>query len=106
MAIEKSLFTAPIDATDLDEDVEVEIFDPEGMSTETPDGGMLIDFSGGQPEEDDIEFGANLAEEMDEGDLQALSSELLGLYHSDRDSRKDWEETYTKGLDQLGLKTD
>ena len=106
MAIEKSLFTAPIDATDLDEEVEVEILDPGGISTDTPDGGMLIDFSGGETPEEDIEFDANLAEEMDEGDLQALSSELLGLYHSDRDSRSDWEETYTKGLDQLGLKSE
>ena len=33
-----------------------------------------------------------------------LGNELVSAYNGDKDSRADWEETYTKGLDQLGLK--
>lgn len=50
------------------------------------------------------EFGANLAEYMDEGDLQKLSSELVELVEADVNSRKDWVEMYVKGLEVLGMK--
>lgn len=53
-----------------------------------------------------IPFDANLAEFLDDGTLGELSSELRGLYNDDLDSRSEWEETYTKGLDLLGLKTE
>ena len=48
---------------------------------------------------------ANLAETLDSSDLSTLASELLDAYDSDKDSRKDWLETFTKGLDLLGIKT-
>ena len=50
------------------------------------------------------EFGANLAEYMDEGELQKLSSELVELVEADINSRKDWVEMYVKGLEVLGMK--
>ena len=50
------------------------------------------------------EFGANLAEYMDEGELQKLSSELVELVEADVNSRKDWVEMYVKGLEVLGMK--
>jgi hypothetical protein len=49
-------------------------------------------------------FDANLAEFMDESELQALSSTLLDDYDNDRAARKEWEQTYVDGLDLLGLK--
>ena len=49
------------------------------------------------------EHGANLAEVIDEKDLSTLSSDLVALYESDKESRKDWEDTYTKGLKLLGF---
>ncbi len=52
----------------------------------------------------DVEFDSNLAEHIDDGILQELGSKLVGDYNGDKDSRSEWEETYTKGLDQLGLK--
>jgi len=55
---------------------------------------------------DDIPFDANLAEYLDEGVLGEMSSDLRGLYEEDLESRSDWEETYTKGLDLLGLKAE
>lgn len=106
MAIEKYISEAPVGSSDFDEEIELEILGPEAISTETDDGGMLIDFTGGEELDVPEEFGANLAELMDDGDVEKLSSELLGAYHADRSSRKEWEETYVKGLDQLGLKID
>ena len=49
-------------------------------------------------------FDANLAEFMDEADLQSLSSTLLDDFDNDRAARREWEQTYIDGLDLLGLK--
>tara|TARA_R100000654_G_scaffold5024_2_gene14501 strand:- start:935 stop:3409 length:2475 start_codon:yes stop_codon:yes gene_type:complete len=51
-----------------------------------------------------VPHNANLAELLDEGYLGEISSDLRASYEEDMDSRSDWEETYTKGLDQLGVK--
>ena len=54
------------------------------------------------PEEPD--FGANLAEGMDEGELSKLAGELIDLVEADINSRKDWVDTFVKGLEVLGMK--
>ena len=107
MAIERSLHEAPqsIDElfsppefTDEDfEDVEVEVIDDE-------DGGALVDFDPSPEEDEEVDFNANIAEHMDDSDLGAVASELVGQYLADCVSRKDWEKTYKDGLDQLGMK--
>jgi hypothetical protein len=63
--------------------------------------GVEIDL---MPEDDDIEFDANLAEHMNDGELQSIASELIELIEADMTSRKDWAEMYVKGLDVLGMK--
>ena len=50
------------------------------------------------------EHGSNLAEYMDERDLDSLASELVSQFDADRMSRADWEDSYVRGLDLLGLK--
>ena len=101
MAIERTTPATPIEG-ELEAGIEVDITAANGAEM-TEDGGMIIDFD---PDAFDPsgDFFANLAEEMSEDALQKLSSELVGQYQGDRDSRNDWEETYIKGLDQLGLK--
>ena len=59
----------------------------------------------GQEGETITDHQSNLAETIDSSDLSTLASELLEAYDSDKDSRKDWLETFTKGLDLLGIKT-
>jgi len=49
---------------------------------------------------------ANLAETLDSSDLSTLASELLEAYDSDKESRQDWLDTFTNGLDLLGIKTE
>ena len=85
------------------EEMSDDVLSPEMIISETDDGGIMIDLDPISIEEE-IEFDSNLADYCDEKCLQHLSSELIGLCGSDKQSRKDWEETYIKGLDQLGMK--
>ena len=65
-----------------------------------------VTVEGEEPVEEQIndDFNANLAEDMDERTLRRLGLELIGEYKKDKESRKEWEEGYTKGLDLLGVK--
>ena len=49
---------------------------------------------------------ANLTETLDASDLSTLANELLEAYDSDKESRQEWLDTFTKGLDLLGIKTE
>tara|TARA_Y100001937_G_scaffold1510_1_gene1995 strand:- start:13770 stop:16250 length:2481 start_codon:yes stop_codon:yes gene_type:complete len=86
-------------------EVEVTIENPDAVSIETEDGGVIVDFD---PQEElqnaYAGFYENLAEYIDEDILNGIGSDLVAAFNSDKDSRKEWEESYTKGLDQLGLK--
>jgi hypothetical protein len=60
-------------------------------------------------EEEEIvvtEHQVNLAEVLDSSSLQTLASELVDAFEQDKDSRKDWLDVFTKGLDLLGIKTE
>jgi len=94
-----SLYQAPmgIDAGLAEPDLEIEIEDPESVTIKT--GDMEIQILPQTAEE----FDANLAEDMDDGELQKLASELIDLVDTDIQSRKDWVEMYVKGLDVLGM---
>jgi hypothetical protein len=63
--------------------------------------GMEIDL---MPEEEGPAFDANLAEFMDEGELEKLGSDLVSEVESDIASRKEWVDMYVKGLEVLGMK--
>ena len=106
MAIDKPLGTGPTSPKSNGADATINVVNPESVSIETEDGGVVIDFdpSDGTMGMDD--HGANLVEMIDDRDLSRISSELIGAYEADRDSRGDWEETYIKGLDLLGLKNE
>ena len=82
-------------------DVEILIENADGV--EVGIDGIEIDL---MPDEGNLgdEFGSNLAEFMDEGELEKLGSDLVGEVDSDISSRKDWVEMYVKGLDVLGMK--
>ena len=107
MDIDKALNQAPMglgmDEMGLMDDepaIEIEIEDPESVSIEMD--GLEIELEPGEDEE----FNENMAEDLDEGMLQELASELTGDYEDDLDSRKDWMQTYVDGLELLGLKVE
>lgn len=107
MAIERQPAT-PVEGTieqePQDQEITIAIENPDSLAIETEDGGMIIDFDPDAKEMSNVEFDSNLAEFIDDDVLQELGSKLVGDYNGDKDSRSEWEETYTKGLDQLGLK--
>ena len=81
-------------------DIEIDVENPDSMTISG--GGITIEL---EPESESSEdFDANLAEEMDEGQLASVATELLELVTADIDSRKDWADTFVKGLEVLGLK--
>ena len=53
-----------------------------------------------------IEFDSNLVDFIDENVLNKLSSDLISSVYSDKQSRSEWEKTYTEGLQYLGMKFD
>ena len=107
MAIERNTPATPIEGTDElpeQEELSISIDNPDSVAIATEDGGMIIDFD---PESENViqsGFNANLADLMSEDDLNVLGGDLISQYQADKDSRSEWEETYVKGLDQLGLK--
>ena len=105
MAIDKSVGQAPLGIEELaaaQPDLSIEIENPESVTLD--DGSMEITIQPGK--EVDDEFNANLAEDMDEGQLTELSGDLIGEYDADISSRKDWLTTYVDGLELLGLKVE
>ena len=105
MAIEKGLYAAPegIDE-DIEEDageLEIEIVNPDMVTLD--DGSVEITLVPGE----DIgptSFDANLAESLEDNALAHISNELVGYVDTDIDSRKDWADTFVKGLDVVGFK--
>ena len=83
--------------------IEIEIENPEGVTVGI--GGVEIDLMPDEREEGE-EFDSNLAEFINDSDLQKISSDIMELVEADVTSRKDWADTYVKGLDVLGLKYD
>ena len=109
MAIEKGIYVAPsgieeeVEGEEGDQELEIEIVDPEMVTLD--DGSVEITIVPGEMKGENG-FGDNLAEDMDEEELQELSGDLLGLVAADVQSRKEWAAAYVKGLDVLGFKTE
>jgi len=104
--VDKSISQAPQGLEELamgQPDLSIEIENPESVTLD--DGSMEITIVPGKDVAGD-EFNANLADDMNEGQLTELSGDLLGEYDADINSRKDWLTTYVDGLELLGLKVE
>ena len=72
---------------------------------EDADGGATIDFDPmAMATEGGEQHDANLADFLDENALNLLGIEMIDLYDDYKATRKEWEDTYTKGLELLGFK--
>lgn len=103
MAIDKGLYAAPMgleEAAQNEHEIEIEIEDPESVSIGM-DGMPILEMV---QEEEDPEFSKNLAEDMDESEMQEIASDLVALFDADISARKDWADTYVEGMKLLGLK--
>ena len=69
--------------------------------------GILVDDEIDQePESPDVPFDANLVDYLDRSELRELAGDVIQSIDADKESRSDWEQTYTEGLKYLGMKFD
>ena len=85
------------DNNPIDNEEEIDVEEEATVTFEDPENEV-------EEEATEQDFYANIAEDMDERVLSQLSSDLIADYQKDRESRKDWEDGYLKGLDLLGFK--
>jgi len=110
--IDKALeaLTGALDIEPAGEEVQLELdksvkFDPDIELMENEDGSADVNFDPNAPiDTANIPHDANLADYIEDNELGRLSNDLLAGFESDKDSRKDWEESYVKGLDMMGFK--
>lgn len=112
MAIEKALYEAPqgldmLGALEpgLAAEVEVESDNPIEVEIKLlEDGSAEITLEAEKEGVGEGGFDENLADVLDEGELQQLSGDLRSLVDGDINSRKDWADSFAKGLEVLGFK--
>ena len=99
MAISKGLYAAPQGLEELAApDIEIEIENPESVDIYMDDLAIHME------PDTDPDFNENLAELMDDTELESLGSDLVDDFMSDQRDRKDWIQTYVEGLKLLGLR--
>ena len=116
--IDKSLPNEPRKEIELpsDEEIEEQVVEAAEEAQESPDPVEIqenedgsvdinLDPAAATPEGGDEHY-ANLADFLPDEVLGRMASELSSKYQDYVSSRKDWEQTYTKGLDLLGFKYD
>ena len=108
---------AQLDEDDLKAEMEIELPDSQNdvmamigaedvgeiEISETDDGGVEVDFDPQDQRGEDMDFYANLAEEMPDRELQRIAGDLLSEYDANKASRQDWEDAYSSGLELLGF---
>jgi len=102
-SVGKGLYSAPQGLGGLEIDVEVPLEDETTVNM-LPDGGAEILIGEISGDTDESDFECNLAEHIDEGTLGTLATDLVELFEADVVARKDWADTFVKGLEVLGFK--
>ena len=114
MAIEKGLYEMP---EGIDGELMGEMGQPDAMiemaiatdedlpvMVELEDGSVEISFGEETTEIDAAPFDANLADYLEDNQLEEISGDLCEAVEGDMAARRDWAETYVTGLDVLGMK--
>ena len=116
--IDKSLTQSPRGSIELpsEEDIQETVVEAQEEISEAPgpvevneqeDGSVEVDFdpNAASPEGGDEHY-ANLAEFLPDNVLDEIGSDLSQKYQDYQMGRKEWERSYTQGLDLLGFKYD
>ena len=96
-SMEKSLYAAPLgieEEIDGMSEIEIEIENPEGVRIGMD--GLEIEIEPGEDNEEE-EFDSNLAEFMNEAELQKVAEDIMGDVEGDISSRKEWVERSASG---------
>ena len=108
--VDRALIQAPVSDLSFEEedllDQENDFFQGEIEIVEDDDGGVEI--TAGMDEqvfgEEPANFYDNLAEGLKDTTLAEVASYVTSTVEEDKNSRSDWEDTYIKGLDLLGMR--
>ena len=109
--VEKRIYPAqeePVDVMDDSKTIELEDprlaeFNGEDVPiTPLEDGSILVGEGEMLPQQ--VEFGANLADELDDSDLQTIFNQCIADVEADLSSRAEWEQQYRDGLEFLGMR--
>ena len=100
-----------LDEDELAAEVEIEMPDsldmgpiPEDVEImEEDDGSVVVDFEPRDQRGTTEDFYANLAEEMPDGLLGKIASELTGEFDENKSGRQEWEDAFANGLELLGF---
>ena len=85
------------------EDPTLEAFDGEDVPiTSLEDGSILVGEGEMLPQQ--VEFGANLADELEDSELQVIFNQCVADVEADLSSRSEWENQYKDGLEFLGMR--
>jgi hypothetical protein len=110
--IDKALPNIKVQPEETTDDIAVEMVEEiekvqpgETEITEMEDGSVDVNFDPESLRQSQAtDFNANLADFVDERELGYLSSTLHQNYQDYKSSRKEWEKSYTQGLELLGFK--
>jgi len=107
MAVEKGIDTELPVGTVQAEQVQITETPLKEGQVELDDGSMIV---GDVSEEmlmesmPQIPFDGNLADIIEESELNTISTDLVGEIEDDKTSREEWEESYQDGLSLLGMR--
>ena len=107
MAIEKGLYELPDGIEDMEESeamVAIDVMSDDGVEVVLEDGSVEITFGEEAGDVDSAPFDANLAEYLDDQALTKIANDLVGSVETDVNSRKEWADTFVKGLETIGMK--
>jgi len=107
MAIEKGLYEMPEGIEDMEEDeamLTIDVMSDDGVEVVLEDGSVEITFGEEIEEIDAAPFDANLADYLEDSQLEEISGDLCEAVEGDKEARRDWADSYVAGLDVLGMK--
>ena len=103
-AVDRALVEAP-ESLEPEENIETLGEEIELEVEPNEDGGVEVTFGETEVQVREVEdFYGNLAETLDDDVLNDAGRFVLDAAEDDKNSRKEWEDGYTKGLDLLGLR--
>ena len=88
------------------DNLDLVIDDDTGQLIENPDGSMDYVVDGDDEDVNGIAFNANLAEHLDESELEALADDLLEKIKADKKARERRDEQYEEGIRRTGMGND
>ena len=110
MAVEKN---KPLKIVDSPEDqIEIEVEETSEIEFDADntvlldDGSAIVNYEEEPEKGDTDDFFKNLAEDIDDSQLSEIANDLIESYKEDTESRQEWLDSYTEGLDLLGTSTD